>query len=322
MSTSPGLLGTLILIGVLALVALLLLDGGRNDGSERRSEQSPRQEPLVLPDRPLDLAAAKDGGRFPPQEPVEAKEGEAIRSGSSVPRLQMIDEKKRTMTIPFGAVGERVVLWIRVFDEQQGRRGHGEFALWHPSTGKRQPVPGWRKDLDDGESRILGTTGEWIVMLNRESPQAREQELVLLNVQNGETRTIFELGLGAGIGVPSFSDGAIEWADTVPVPEGGRRQRIHVYDTASDRRATIVDVPYEQQHFTFSSGKIGGHTIAWPNGMGSGGPNELFVADLRTSTLTRYQIEPDYFLSIQGVSDDGRYLLWADSFEKQFATDL
>jgi hypothetical protein len=237
----------------------------------------------------------------------------------------MLNESRRSLVYPAAALDDWIVLQTISFDAS-GQGGREELVLWHPGSGARQAVPDWRGP-NDGTLNIYGATNGWIVVKTgqaRSGPGVTDQ-LVAVNAQTGEARTFAEVGRGLLIGGLSVSGGLVAWAETTPGDGSGRRlQRIRLYDPVADRLATLIEDSYEEQHFSFGIVSIGGQTIAWTDGSGGGSePSQLYTYDLATGTLSRYQFDAAAaFVRVQGVSGDGRYLLWTSGGESQFATDL
>jgi hypothetical protein len=317
---------------VVGLIAGLVVAGpalflvSRDNGDEQPGREQLVLPPLVLPDQPLDLATARDGGIFPPEEPTMARDGKPISASKSTPRLPMADEQKRTFTVPLGGLDEWIVLNTLIF-ESTGQQREEELALWNPKTGQQKAVPGSRRNRDAGERDVEDGSGEWllITLSPRTVPPGTPRDplrLLIHHVHTGQTRPIAEMPQGAGIGGPSLSGGVVAWADTDLGPIGERRQRVRLYDIATDRGVTLVDVPYQERHFTFEPLELGGRSLAWTENQPGGGPELLYVVDLASGATTRYSVSSKYSLSLKGVSGDGRYLLWTNGLHTQFATDL
>ena len=313
----------MLLVAVVALVVGLFFLSSGNDRGEELILSVPQ---TTLPAQQVDLNNAEIGGQFAPHPPNEASSGDPIHSKDSTPRLPMSDEQKRTLTVPVAAFEEWVVIHTRVF-EGPGQQGYEELALWNPRAGKRVQVPEWGRDLDDrNDQRVLGATGEWIVMKISPFPTGPGQysgadEITLVNAISGQIRTIAAIEKGRLIGAPSVSAGVVAWAESLPGAGGPSRQRIQLYDTTSHKTATLVDVPYEERHFSFGPVKIGGKTVAWTDGSGGSPPDKLFVVDLGAGTVVRYD-SPGGNFRLQGISEDGRYVLWESGGRSQFATSL
>ena len=277
---------------------------------------------------PVDLSKATYGGRFPPQEPLKAEEGDPIETRDSDASLEMLEEGQRTLRYPMAAVGGCIVLIHHLFEEATGR-GYEELLLWNPKEGgSGSAIPGTRRDQKERvDRRIEGATAGWIVMRMSPPPvspgsgPAPAEEIVLHHQQTGEIRVVATPPRGARISRPSISEGLVVWVESSTDDSASRVQRIQIYDIAAERHSTLAEVSYQGQHFTFGSPAIGRGIVVWAETSGVAGQRNLFVAKLADQEVIRYDLEPNDFTDVKGVSSDDRYLMWRGR-NVEHATDL